>query len=150
MNAGITRAPRRLAGHAVALALFGLCATPAQALELRKCVGQSGRVLYVDHACPAGTRESWRRAPEPERIDAAMVRQRMADNERWQSAVRSEIAAQLMPQRERGGSGLRVASDGQRCERARSKRARERDQDWMRMTYDRMVRLDQDVRDACR
>ena len=37
-----------------------------------------------------------------------------------------------------------------RCERARERRDRIRDKEWMRMTYDRMIQLDDAVSEACR
>ena len=135
----------------LALLLFA-CVAPAWAGELRKCVMPGGRHVYVDGVCPAGSRIAWRRETLPERDPDALVKRRMDEVERWQRAVRSEVAARMMPASVRSGPQARTerAATGNRCERERARRARIRDQDWMRMTYDRMVQLDQDVREACR
>ena len=131
---------------------MALCTSQAWAGELRKCVMPGGRHVYVDGTCPGGSRVAWQRDTVPEATDAAGVRRRLDEIERWQVALRNEVAAQLMPVRGRAQSTTQrdAAVAGNRCERERARRARIRDQEWMRMTYDRMIQLDQDVNAACR
>ena len=143
----------QLRSSIIALAFaMALCSSQAWAGELRKCVMPGGSHVYVDGACPGGSRVAWQRDTAPEATDAVSIRRRMDELERWQVAVRNEVAAQLAPPRGRvQPAGLRNASlASNRCERERARRARIRDQEWMKMTYDRMVQLDQDVSAACR
>ncbi len=78
-------------------------------------------------------------------------RQRRLDEiAQWQKVSRQEASA-----RQRSASRARTSSrsattSASTCERARQRRDRIRDREWMRMTYDRMIQLDQDVSDACR
>ena len=139
-------------GRRVLAALLALVAAmgDAHAGELRKCVLRDGRHAYVSEACPAGSRELWQQdvAPDP-RADAERKR-RLDEIGQWQKASRQEASA-----RQRGGSRASTSSRGaaasaSTCERARQRRDRIRDREWMRMTYDRMIQLDQDVSDACR
>lgn len=139
-------------GRRVLAALLALAAATgdADAGELRKCALRDGRHAYVSDACPAGSRELWQQdvAPDPQ---ADAERQRRLDEiAQWQKVSRQEASA-----RQRSASRARTSSrsattSASTCERARQRRDRIRDREWMRMTYDRMIQLDQDVSDACR
>lgn len=131
---------------------MAFCSVQAWGGELRKCVMPGGRHVYVDGACPGSSRVVWQRDSVPETTDAASVRRRLDEIERWQAAVRNEVAAQLMPARGRIHPAVQREASlaANRCERERARRARIRDQEWMKMTYDRMVQLDRDVSVACR
>lgn len=116
--------------------------------ELRKCVLPNGRHAYASDACPSGSREVWRQVVAADPKHDAALKRRLDEIGQWQQASRREAAMRLRPVSVRGGA--RVDSAATRCERARQKRDRIRDKEWMRMTYDRMIQLDDMVADACR
>lgn len=138
-----------LAGMAWLMGMVGL--VDAAAAELRKCRLPSGASAYVSEACPAGSRELWQRAIVADPGHDAAVQRRQQEIASWQADNRREAALRLRPHSMRAastrGSGSNATS---RCERARQRRDRIRDQAWMRMTYDRMIQLDDEVREACR
>lgn len=121
------------------------------AAGLHKCRIANGGHLYASGGCPAGSRELWQREVAPDPAQEAAVQRRWKEIEAWQGASRREAA-----DRARRPSGLARTSHQSAgkvmnpCERARQRRDRIRDRDWMRMTYDRMIRLDEEVADACR
>ena len=123
----------------------------AHAVELRKCRLPSGRMAYASDACPRGSHEIWRRDIQPDHQHDAALKRRQADIAQWQQASRREASMRLRQPAARVGSGRAGESaSASRCERARQRRDRIRDKEWMRMTYDRMVKLDDDVAEACR
>lgn len=139
-------------GLVVAGALVLLVAQPILATELYKCALRGGGHVYSSQPCPSGSREVWQREVAPDPIPDAATRRRLQDIAQWQQESRRETA---LRQSAGSGAGRRLtrstaASEARRCERARERRDRIRDRDWMRMTYDRMVTLDQEVADACR
>lgn len=138
-----------IAAMAFVLAMIGM--RDVAAADLRKCVFRDGRHAYVSDACPAGSRELWQRDIAPDAHADAERQRRLDEIAQWQKASRQEANARL-----RGHGGTRGASRNaasaspSKCERARQRRDRIRDRDFMRMTYDRMIQLDQEVADACR
>lgn len=141
---------RAAAWRAAALVPLVLLAAAGSAGELRKCVLADGRRAYVSDACPAGSREVWQRGITPDPGNDAALKRRHDEIARWEQASRQEAALRLR-RNAVARSGVRApAAATSPCERARQRRDRIRDREWMRMTYERMVRLDQDVADACR
>lgn len=135
----------------ILLAAWGVMGDVAAA-ELRKCKLPSGQPVYVSDACPAGSHEVWQRVVTADPRHDLALKQRQDDISQWQQASRRETASRLRPLALRG-SGGRSSSDSSmavRCERARERRDRIRDKEWMRMTYDRMIQLDDAVSEACR
>ncbi|MBS0224821.1 MAG: hypothetical protein JSS25_00570 [Proteobacteria bacterium] len=132
--------------------VLALACGHAWAGEVHQCLGQAGAVSYVDGDCPAGTRAGWIRSYDDDRVgQARSIRQRQLETLEWQRSNRAEISAMMRVRR--GGS--RVASTGRgdgmdRCQRSRHRRDRIRDREFQTMTYDRMVALDDGVREACR
>lgn len=138
------------------VALFAIATTllgthQAQAAELRKCALPGGRIAYVSDACPSGSRQLWQRAVASDPQHAVTLKQRQAEIERWQQTKQREAASQQRQYstRARNTRSIALASET-RCERARQRRDRIRSKDWMRMTYDRIIQLDDDVAAACR
>ncbi len=131
--------------------LLALACGNTWAGEVHQCLGQGGAVSYVDGDCPAGTRAGWTRSYDDDRAgQARSIRQRQQETLEWQRSNRAEIAAMMRVRR-----GGRVASGGRgdgldRCQRTRHRRDRVRDREFQTMTYDRMVALDDGVREACR
>lgn len=134
----------------VAVLLAVLCGK-AWAGEVHQCLGQGGAVSYVDGDCPAGTHAGWTRSYDDDREgQARSIRLRQQETQEWQRSNRAEISAMMRVRR-----GGRVASVGRgdgmdRCQRTRHRRDRTRDREFKTMTYDRMVALDDGVREACR
>ncbi|MBS0216503.1 MAG: hypothetical protein JSR50_12215 [Proteobacteria bacterium] len=132
--------------------LLALACGHAWAGEVHQCLGQGGAVSYVDGDCPAGTRAGWTRSYDDDRVgQARSIRQRQLETLEWQRSNRAEVSAMMRVRR----SGGRVASTGRgdgmdRCQRSRHRRDRIRDREFQTMTYDRMVALDDGVREACR
>ncbi len=122
----------------------------AAAAELRKCLLSNGRAAYVSEACPAGSREAWQRIVDADPGHDAALKRRQDDIAQWQQANRREAALRQRGVGMRGSTRNGDAASSNRCERARQRRDRIRDKDWMRMTYDRMIQLDDEVNDACR
>lgn len=123
----------------------------AAAAELRKCRSADGRIAYVSDVCPAGSRELWQREVVADPGHDAAVQRRQDEIAQWQAASRREAVLRQRPSTLRGsGRQASSANAASRCERARQRRDRIRDQAWMRMTYDRMIQLDDEVREACR
>ena len=133
------------------LSVVAICAVTGEvaATDLRKCTWANGRHAYVSSACPEGSREAWLRDVAADPQHEAGVKRRLDDIAQWQQASRRESAARMRPTVQRGG--VRAGTDNtSRCERARQRRDRIRDKDWLRMTYDRMIQLDDEVAEACR
>ncbi len=126
------------------------CMGDATAAELRKCVMPNGRTAYVSEACPTGSREVWQRVIDADPQHEAALKRRQDDITEWQQASRRESALRQRVASARGSTRSGDATSSSRCERARQRRDRIRDKDWMRMTYDRMIQLDDEVNDACR
>ena len=149
---GICARGRTIAWLAVMLVLVWAMWLPTlHAAGLHKCLLPGGNHLYANGGCPTGSREIWQRQTEPDPAQEASVLRRWKDIEAWQDGNRRKASArarQAVGTRRTATRNAEAAASG--CERARQRRERIRDRDWMRMTYDRMVRLDQDVRDACR
>lgn len=123
----------------------------ADAAELRKCAMPNGRSAYVSEACPTGSREVWQRTVDADPQHDVALKRRQDELSQWQQASRREAALRYRPVVARGGSARDSTTNAAtRCERARQRRDRIRDKDWMRMTYDRMIQLDNDVAEACR
>lgn len=120
------------------------------AAELRKCTLANGRVAYVSDACPSGSRQIWQRPVDADPQHEAALKRRQDDIAQWQQASRRESALRLRPASVRMSARNGEATSSSRCERARQRRDRIRDKEWMRMTYDRMTQLDDEVADACR
>ena len=133
------------------IVLLVLAGGGASAGEVHQCLGQNGAVSYVDGDCPTGTRAGWTRSYDDDRAgQARSIRQTRQETLEWQRSNRAEIAAIMRVHR-----GGRVASAGRgdgldRCQRTRHRRDRTRDREFKTMTYDRMVALDDGVREACR
>jgi hypothetical protein len=132
------------------IALLALAGGNAWAGEVHQCLGQGGAVSYVDGDCPAGTRAGWIRSYDDDRAgQARSIRQRQLETLEWQRSNRAEIAAMMRVRR--GGRVASARGDGlDRCQRTRHRRDRIRDREFQTMTYDRMVALDDGVREACR
>lgn len=122
----------------------------AAAAELRKCALPNGRAAYVSDACPSGSREIWQRAVASDPRHEAELKRRQQALHQWQQASRRQAASRQRPYSTGANGGRSVSTAATRCERARQRRDRIRDKDWMRMTYDRMIRLDDEVAEACR
>ena len=122
----------------------------AAAAELRKCVMPTGRTAYVSEACPAGSREVWQRIVDADPQHEAALKRRQDDIAQWQQANRRESALRQRVASVRGGTRSGAAASSNRCDRARQRRDRIRDKDWMRRTYDRMIQLDDEVNEVCR
>ena len=135
----------------VLIVLLALGCGSAMAGEVHQCLGRNGAVSYVDGDCPAGTQAGWTRSYDDDRAgQARSIRQRQMETLEWQRSNRAEVSAMMRVRR-----GGRVASarswDGMNhCERSRQRRSRIRDREFQTMTYDRMVALDDGVREACR
>lgn len=141
----------RLMLLACGLSLWMLMATAGvAAAELRKCRLSNGRPAYMSEACPAGSREVWQRDVAADPAHAAALKRRQDDLKQWEQASRREAALRLRAVAHRGSARHSTASAPSRCERAQARRDRIRDKDWMRMTYDRMIQLDDEVSEACR
>lgn len=132
------------------IVLLALAGGNARAGEVHQCLGQGGVVSYVDGDCPTGTRAGWIRSYDDDRAgQARSIRQRQMETLEWQRSNRAEIAAMMRVRR--GGRVASVRGDGlDRCQRTRHRRDRIRDREFQTMTYDRMVALDDGVREACR
>lgn len=133
------------------IVLLWLACGSALAGEVHQCLGRGGAVSYVDGDCPAGTQAGWTRSYDEDRAgQARSIRQRQMETLEWQRSNRAEISAMMRARRggrvasARGGDGMN------RCERTRQRRSRIRDREFRTMTYDRMVALDDGVREACR
>ena len=131
-------------------ALIGAWALSLQAGELRRCRLANGGIYYSDASCPTGSKEVWVRdigtSSKPLSEEA---RARMQDARAWQRDNRAEVAAWVKRQQTTRNGGRRHASVDP-CERARTRRDRIRDREFMTMTFDRAVELDNQVRDQCR
>lgn len=128
------------------------CTVDAMAAELRKCRLNSGAHAYVsDAACPAGSREQWQRSIVADPGQDDDVKRRRKEVADWQASNRQSMARARNATRTTRSTGTRTAdATDARCNAARKRRDRSRDREFMRMTYERMQRLDQDVADACR
>lgn len=123
----------------------------AAAAELRKCALPNGRAAYVSDACPSGSREIWQRAVASDPRHEAELKRRQQALREWQQASQRAATMRNRPVSMRANGARNIVSaSATRCERARQRRHRIRDKDWMRMTYDRMVQLDEEVAEACR
>ncbi|PNS08436.1 hypothetical protein [Solilutibacter silvestris] len=133
------------------IVLLALASGGAGAGEVHQCLGHGGTVSYVDGDCPAGTHAGWTRSYDDDRAgQTRAIRQRQLETLEWQRSNRAEVSALMRVRR-----GGRVASarggDGMNhCQRARHHRDRSRDREFRTMTYDRMIALDDGVREACR
>lgn len=119
------------------------------AAELRKCILSNGRAAYVSEACPAGSRQAWQRAVDADPGHDAAVKRRLDEISQWQQASRRDAVRRQWVSGMRGTTRSGEGASN-RCERARQRRDRIRDKEWMRMTYDRMIQLDDEVNEACR
>ena len=138
-------------GLMVVVMAMGLGLGDVVAAELRKCTMAGGRAIYVSEACPAGSREVWQGVVEANPRHDVELKRRQDEIAQWQQASRREAALRQRPVSFRGsGRNNAEASSATRCERARQRRDRIRQKEWMRMTYDRMIQLDDEVREACR
>ena len=74
---------------------------------------------------------------------------RQQETVEWQRSNRAEVAAMM---RARRGGRMASAQGGgvDHCQKARRHRDRVRDREYSKMTWERVTRLDDDVRDACR
>lgn len=135
---------------ALLCALISIWAITLQAGELRRCRLANGGIHYSDAACPPGSKEVWVRdlgaANTPLSEEA---RARMQDARAWQRENRSEVAAWVKRQQTVRSTGRRGTTID-RCDRARKQRDRIRDREFMTMTFDRAVELDDRVREQCR
>lgn len=131
--------------------LLVLAGGHAWAGEVHQCLGQGGAVSYVDGDCPSGMRAGWIHSYDDDRDgQARSIRLRQRETLEWQRSNRAEVSAMMRVRR-----GGRVASAGRgdgmdRCQRSRHRRDRIRDREFRTMTYDRMIALDDGVREACR
>ncbi len=139
---------KRIGMMAMLLALAG---GNAWAGEVHQCLGQGGAVSYVDGDCPAGTRAGWIRSYDDDRAgQVRAIRQRQLETLEWQRSNRAEIAAMMRVRRGGRAASVRSGDGLDRCQRTRHRRDRIRDREFRTMTYDRMVALDDGVREACR
>lgn len=121
------------------------------ATEIRHCRLSGGRSFYSDGRCPKGSVELWVRAAGGEgRVLSEEARARLADTREWQRQNRAEVTAWVKTQAVAGGRRRRATQALDPCEQARARRDRRRDREFLTMTFDRAVALDNEVRDLCR
>ena len=130
--------------------LMGVCTLSLHAGELRRCRLSNGSSQYSDAACPPGSKEVWVRDMGPANTPLSEdARARLNDARAWQRENRAEVAAWVKHQQ----TARRVRQRGSSvdtCARARTRRDRIRDREFMTMTFDRAVELDNQVREQCR
>lgn len=118
---------------------------------LRKCVDAKGGVSYQNAACPAGSREQNARAYQPEYERTYDAGSAAAKVEADRQALRRDNAARrghgsAGPQ----GAGIGLASDPDRCERAKLLRKQAFDANWRHRTIEFSRGWDDFVRQECR
>ena len=133
------------------MVLLALAGGHAAAGEIHQCLGPGGAVSYVDGDCPAGTRAGWTRSYDDDPAgQARSIRQRQLETLEWQRSNRAEVSAMMRVRRGRVAVGGGRGDGTDRCQRSRHRRDRIRDREFRTMTYDRMIALDDGVREACR
>ncbi|TKR29566.1 hypothetical protein FCE95_15665 [Luteimonas gilva] len=120
-------------------------AGPADAADVRKCIGKGGN-SYVSGACPPGMREAWVRQVVAEAAPAVDARTGRTRADR--AATRSGKKAGGGHARQRRSSAQAPADRA--CEAAKRRRAEVRDRDWYTLTYEQLGALDRRVERACR
>lgn len=128
-----------------------LCSGQAGAGELRRCKFGNGARHYSDAPCPKGSVEELIRTIDADRKFLSEEARRRADDTReWQRRNRDEVAAMVRLQHQAARARRGSVTKTDPCGQARAKRDRIRQREFMTMTFDRAVALDDAVRDVCK
>lgn len=119
--------------------------------ELHRCRLGNGTRQYSDAPCPKGSIEEWVRVIDSDRKPLPdEARLRSEDTRDWQRRNRAEVAAMVRLQQQAARGRRASAAKVDPCAQARTKRDRIRQREFMRMTFERALALDDAVRDVCK
>lgn len=134
-----------------AILAMALCAAPASAQTVYKCIGKSGHVTLTSEPCKASEKQAAAVYAPPERMTQERYdelerrkRKEAADSRYLESLARGDTGVSY------GGSASAGNAKAARCRQARSSRQRSRDAMGMRVDYLAIRRLDEMVYDACK